>query len=154
MTLVECLVATTILSATLLAVSYTVVAGNQNAIAADRASRAARVARDILEEVSSKAYQDPDQTPVFGPEPGEIARAQYDDVDDYNGYAVTAGQLVDATGSLYLAEDQVFSVSVAVTAGQQNIAELGGTIDGLLVTVAVRHTSGEQWSFTRYIPKP
>src|SRR5437868_946559 len=109
MTIVECLWATTILGATMLAATYTVVAGNQHASRADRAARATRLARNLMEEITSMAYQDPGSSPVFGPEPGETLRTLYNDVDDYNGYFEALGALADVTGTLYPTDDQQFS---------------------------------------------
>src|SRR5947208_16939323 len=114
MTIVECLWATTILSATMLASTYTVIAGNQQATRADRAARATRLARNLMEEITSMAYQDPVQTPVFGPETGETSRTIYNDVDDYNGYSEALGALVDCTGTLYPTNDQQFTRAVTV----------------------------------------
>ena len=39
-----------------------------------------------MEEIRSKDFEDPNQTPVFGPESGESGPADYDDVDDYDGF--------------------------------------------------------------------
>jgi Tfp pilus assembly protein PilV len=150
--LVECLLALAILSGTVLAVSYTVVAGNQQSFYADRAAHAGRIAADFFEEISSKSFQDPDQTPSFGKESGETQRSQYDDVDDYINYTSAAGQLAYANGTLYGAEDQVFSLSIAVQSTTQSF--LGKTLSGDLVTLTLTHTNGEQWAFTRFIPAP
>jgi MSHA pilin protein MshD len=47
-------------------------------------STATFLGEELMEEIKSKSFDDPDDTPVFGPEPGE-GRSSYDDVDDYNG---------------------------------------------------------------------
>lgn len=44
-------------------------------------------AQELMEEIKSKKFEDPDQTPVFGPESGESGHSNYDDVDDFNGYS-------------------------------------------------------------------
>jgi len=44
-------------------------------------------AEELMEEIKSKAFEDPNQTPGFGPESGEGGRLNYDDVDDFNGYS-------------------------------------------------------------------
>ena len=48
-------------------------------------TQAANLAEDIMEEVRGKEFEDPDQTPQWGPESGETGRDDYDDVDDYDG---------------------------------------------------------------------
>jgi len=44
-------------------------------------------AEELMEEIRSKQFEDPNQTPGFGPEGGESGRADYDDVDDFTGYS-------------------------------------------------------------------
>jgi MSHA pilin protein MshD len=49
--------------------------------------RAVMLANDLMTEILTRSYEEPDDSPVFGPEPGEgaVSRADYDDVDDYHG---------------------------------------------------------------------
>jgi MSHA pilin protein MshD len=42
------------------------------------------LAKQLMDEILQTQYVDPGVLPVFGPEVGEV-RANYDDVDDYNG---------------------------------------------------------------------
>lgn len=154
LTVIECLIAVTILAGTVLATSYTVVAAHQQNQSADRAMHAARLARDMLEEIISKACSDPDGGGVFGPEAGETTRAQYDDVDDYDGLSEPAGALKDAEGAACTGDDQDFSRSVTVVAGQQAMGPLDVSIPGRIVTVTLRHRSGERWQCMRFIPEP
>ena len=51
-------------------------------------STATFLGEELMEEIKSKSFEDPNDPPVFGPEAGET-RATYDDVDDYNGLAET-----------------------------------------------------------------
>jgi len=44
-------------------------------------------AQELMEEIRSKDFEDPNQTPGFGAESGESGRSNYDDVDDFNGYS-------------------------------------------------------------------
>ena len=154
LTLVECLVALTVLSVALLAVSYMAVAGHQHVGYADDASRASRLAKDLVEEIVSKAYVEPGGAGGFGPESGETRRDQFDDVDDYNGYSESAGRLADPTGARYPDAEQAFSRSVTVTPTSQAVADLGRTIAGVTVTVTVRNSPGVQWQVERFIPAP
>jgi prepilin-type N-terminal cleavage/methylation domain-containing protein len=154
MTLVECMVAITILAGVSLAASLTLTSGAQQVARADRASRSARLGRDLMEEIRSKAYEDPNQTPKFGTESGEKARSDFDDVDDFNGWKQDVGSQTTATGELYDADDQRFSRSVSVTDVSQSVSDLGISVPGRLVTVVVKHQSGEQWQFVQFIPKP
>ena len=49
-------------------------------------SEAGFFAQELMEEIKSKPFEDPNQTPVLGPESGESGRADYDDADDFHGY--------------------------------------------------------------------
>lgn len=55
----------------------------------------------LISEVVQSHYEDPDETPAFGREPGEAQtlsnRADFDDVDDYHGWSSTSLQLEDGT---------------------------------------------------------
>jgi type II secretory pathway pseudopilin PulG len=154
MTLVECMVAIAILAGVALVAALTLSSGAQNVARAEHAARGARLGRDLMEEIRSKAYDDPNQTPQFGTEAGEKARSDFDDVDDFNGWKEKVGSLQTATGELYDADDQHFSRSVTVTSVSQSVSDLGTTLPGKLVTVVVKHETGDQWQFVQFIPKP
>ena len=154
MTLVECMVAIAILAGVALVASLTLSTGAQNGARADHATRSARLGRDLMEEIRSKAYEDPNQTPLFGPEAGEMTRSAFDDVDDYHGWKEDAGSQTTATGEQYDSEDQRFSRSATVTSVSESVSDLGLSLPGKLVTVVVKYQSGEQWQFVQFIPKP
>jgi PKD repeat protein len=50
--------------------------------------RSQQLATDLMNEILRQAYQEPDDSPVFGPEAGETNgnRTLFDDVDDYIGW--------------------------------------------------------------------
>lgn len=154
LTIIECLIAMTILSIVVLITSHTLVAGHQHIHHGDRVAAAARLGRDMLEEITSREYRDATTPTNFGPESDETARAQFDDVDDYHNYAEAAGLLADFAGNGYPAHDQTFSRSITVTATTQTVTELARDFPGLSVIVTVRAGNGEQWEFQRFIPEP
>jgi prepilin-type N-terminal cleavage/methylation domain-containing protein len=154
LTVVECLLALTILSVTVLAATTALSAGAQHDRRGDRAAVAARLGRDMLEEVTSRAYREPVSAPAFGPEFGETTRAAYDDVDDYHGLAEARGAVANVDGAPYTAHEQGFTRGVTVTAGAINVAELGRSVNGLTVVVTLTSESGERFEFTRFIPEP
>jgi len=57
------------------------------------------LAKQMMEEIQSKAYEDPNQTPVsFGLEPGENApRINFDDIDDYDDWDKNPPHYSDGT---------------------------------------------------------
>ena len=154
LTLVECLIALTILSVAVLAVSHAAATGQQQAHHADDAARAVRLARDLADEILSKPHTDPGGSAVFGPEPGETTRTQFDDADDYHNHAEAAGQLKDFTGAAYASADQLFTRDVTVTAGGQTVPALGVTVPGVTVTIRVQKAGGVKCEINRFIPAP
>lgn len=58
---------------------------------------AQQLATDLLAEIAMLPYEDPDGAAVFGREPGEAAhnRADFDDIDDYNGWKASPPQTKD-----------------------------------------------------------
>ncbi len=161
LTIIECLIAMTILSIVVLVTSHTLVAGHQHVQYGDRITASARLGRDMLEEVTSRGYRDATTPLNFGPEIGE-ARAQFDDVDDYNGYAEAAAALKDFAGNAYPNHDQVFSRRVSVTAATHTVvfkdkvtnADVPRDFPGRRIVVTVRAANGQEWQFSRFVPEP
>lgn len=61
-------------------------------------SRAVLIASGLMSEILELPFEDPNATPVFGPESGETStnRALFDDVDDYHNWS-SAPQKKDGT---------------------------------------------------------
>jgi MSHA pilin protein MshD len=55
------------------------------------------LADGLMAEILGKCYQDPDGNAVFGPEPGESTKKDFDDVDDYQGWSESPPQFADGT---------------------------------------------------------
>jgi len=80
--------------------------------------QAINLAQDLMEEITSKAFEDPTAGPgSFGAEEG--SRLLYDDVDDYDGYGPHSPPK-DEQGNA-MANYSVFTRSVTVV----NVAEVG-----------------------------
>jgi len=156
LTIVECLVAMTILSVVVLVTCYTLAAGQQHLYEGNRAGSAVRLGRDLLEEIVARDYRDRTggNGGSLGPESDELTRAQFDDVDDYQNYTEAPGALVDATGTPYPAADQVFRRKVSISKGNFSVSDLGTQFTGLTVKVTVTAPTGQQWVFQRFIPEP
>lgn len=156
LTIVECLVAMTILSVVVLVTCYTLAAGQQHLYEGNRVGSAVRLGRDLLEEIVARDYRDRvgGNGNSLGPEADELTRAQFDDVDDYQNYTEAPGALVDATGTLYPAADQVFRRKVTISKGNLTVTDLATQFTGLTVKVTVTAPTGQQWVFQRFIPEP
>jgi hypothetical protein len=61
--------------------------------------RGMHLAQDLMVEILQQSYLEPVDTPLFGPEASEAdtSRADYDDVDDYNGWSASPPQQRDGT---------------------------------------------------------
>ncbi|WP_029707907.1 prepilin-type N-terminal cleavage/methylation domain-containing protein [Rhodoferax saidenbachensis] len=112
------------------------------------AKQTVAIAESMLEEILLKEYCDPDTRstaappvcPARIPADQEAARANFDDVDDYNGY--THNGIVDLTGAAVagLANYNITNVSVAVTTAAQNTAL--NAVGAKRVTVTVTGPQG------------
>ncbi|MEI7835113.1 MAG: prepilin-type N-terminal cleavage/methylation domain-containing protein [Planctomycetota bacterium] len=98
-TLVEAMIASSILAATVTAVTLPFTAGAQNEQDSARLTLAVALAGELMEEILSKPFDDPTGVQTPGPEAGETSRSLYTNVDDYHNYSEADGQIKDAYGS-------------------------------------------------------
>jgi Tfp pilus assembly protein PilV len=97
--LVEVAMASLLVSVLLIGALNTVGARLRHQSALTDRHRACLLAEQLLSEVLQHRYQDPDETPVFGPEASESAgsRADFDDIDDFHTWDATPPQATDGT---------------------------------------------------------
>ncbi|MFI4859902.1 MAG: prepilin-type N-terminal cleavage/methylation domain-containing protein [Phycisphaerales bacterium JB063] len=156
-TLLEVLVASSILAFATLGLVQAVSAGQSQTYDALRRARATALADALLEEVLAKPYADPESETALGPDSGESGRDDFDNLDDYHGFAETAGTLADHSGALYAERFQRFERSVTISPETVSIAELGGGRSGMRVTVTVTESvdgaTGRSWTVTRFVPE-
>jgi prepilin-type N-terminal cleavage/methylation domain-containing protein len=142
-TLLECLVAISILSFVILALSIVSTSGHAHLTYGQRALFATRLAEQFLEEIESRPYQGHGST-----------RATFH-LDDYDGLHEVAGNVRNFAGDLCDEEAQQFSREVEVTDESHSIAGFNGaSIQGKTVTVTVRDSSDQSWQLSRFIPEP
>jgi hypothetical protein len=92
-TLVEALLAAAVLALAAAAVILPFTAGARCSAQDARATLAVHLATGLLEEILAHPFGDPD-----GSETGETGRGDWDDMDDYHGYAEPSGGICAADG--------------------------------------------------------
>jgi Tfp pilus assembly protein PilV len=99
-TLVEALMAATILAMAIFGILVPFTVGAQNQQADARGTLAVNLAQELMEEILSKPFYDPQGASNPGPETGETTRNLFDNIDDYNGYSEPDGGIVDHDGNI------------------------------------------------------
>jgi MSHA pilin protein MshD len=152
--LVEVLMASAVLAFSVTAITFAVTSGQMQTYYALHELRATALADALMEEIVSLPYLDPNGGATPGPEAGETTRADYDNIDDFHGFAQAAGHLTDATGQTYPTTYAMFSRRATAVYGTASVPLMGGTVQGITVTVTVTDNKGMAWNVTRFIVKP
>jgi type II secretory pathway pseudopilin PulG len=145
--LVEALLATVILAMAATATLMPFTAAAQAACGDARSALAVNLAQDLMEEILSRNFQDPD-----GSQQGEGGRRGWDDMLDYAGYAEAEGQISSLDGSL---------VQDAAAVGLSRQVDVGGVyVAGqdtsqpptfLRITVEVRYHGAAAQTVSRLV---
>lgn len=151
-TLIECIMALTILPLAVTGVAYAVMAGHQSAAEALRNERAATLGEALLEEILSKPYADPQGATSAGPDAGENSRSAYDNMDDYHGFSDTAGNVQNASGVKYATEFQTLRRTVSCSYSTQTL--FGKTFNVLQIVVTVTDRRGTALTLRRTVSEP
>ncbi len=149
LTLIEVVISTLVVSVTLIAALHAVGGARLARQVSDDRARAMTVAEDLMSEILLRAYDDPQGTGVFGPDPGEDAkqRATFDDVDDYDRW--TESPPTDAAGTalpglngwerrvqvLYVARATLLPAAVVLAAGNPKAPPVDTGLKRVRVTV-------------------
>lgn len=151
LTLVECLIASSILVFAVLAISQAVVAGQMQATDALHRARALQLAEAMMDEVLALPYTDPNGG-------SEAGRGSFDNLSDYNGLSEAAGALADASGAVYGAPFQNFSRTVSVVSANGGagitVTGFGNALPGLTITVRVQDSAAATWTLTSFRAQP
>ena len=95
MTLMEALLASTMLAMGASAVLLPFSVGAQSEQEDARRTLALYLGRELMEEIISKPFDDPEASDAIGPDGGESSRALFDNIDDYDGYEDGYGKSID-----------------------------------------------------------
>ncbi|MCP4376763.1 MAG: hypothetical protein GY794_11385 [bacterium] len=98
MTLIEAMLASTLLAMSASAVLLPFSVGAQSEQEDARRTTALYFGRELMEEIISKPFDDPEGGGAVGPDSGESSRDAFDNIDDYHGYVDGEGQSLDMVG--------------------------------------------------------
>ena len=147
-TLIECLIAITILAGSIMAMTVAVTSAQSQMQQLRHAQQAMMLAEELMERVNAEPYDDPNGITTTGPDGGVI-----NNMDDYDGFTEAAGQLKNPSGTLYPSEFQTFSRTVAAKYGTITLPGFGAS-NCLNVTVTVTDAHSAQWKLTACFPEP
>jgi MSHA pilin protein MshD len=142
-TLIECVVSTLIVSVVLVAAVGTfgqIAKGRQNQV--DRTAGVA-LADQLMAEILQCYFKEPGGGTSIGPDAGEMNRAAFDDVDDFDGYTTSPPVLRDGTAmSEYAGWTRSVSV-ICVKPGSPNDPIAAGDPQVLKrITITVKSPNG------------
>jgi MSHA pilin protein MshD len=150
----EAMFAVMVLAFSVAALTQAVVSGQSHTYEAMHGSRAISLAEAMIDEVLSKPYDDPEGDVTVGPDAGETSRDLFDNADDYDGFSEAAGAVQDQSGVDCPALYQSFSRGVTAVYSTANLVDLGGSHNGLTLTVTVTDQNGRVWTLSRFIQEP
>ncbi|MEM7681020.1 MAG: prepilin-type N-terminal cleavage/methylation domain-containing protein [Planctomycetota bacterium] len=153
-TLIEVLLASAILAATMFAITASITAGQQQGLSAVDQARMVELAENTADRVLARPYNDPEGDTTPGPDTGETTATLFDAVDDFHSWAEAAGALTDAAGAALPTPYQTLARSVTVADQTLAVAALGGDINGKLVTVTVTDPEGRAITVQRFVAEP
>ena len=152
--LAEALIASVVLAVALVAISATFSSGHQQGYYAAYCERGRALAEELAEYILSRPYYDPQGETGRGPDDGEVAFGDFDNIDDFHGYSQPAELLSDIAGNPYPAEYHTFSRRVDISYISKTVGDLGGTLYGVRVTVTVEDKDGWEFMLNRFVPTP
>ncbi len=151
-TLIESLMAISLLAVSITAVTMPFTAAAMAEIEDARRTVAAALAREMMEEILALDFYDPDGVSVQGPEAGETARADFDNIDDYHGYSEDEGDVRSADGSVMSdPASQGLSRSVTVEYGHVDEQDVDDTPTFVQVTVGVQYMGSDVANIVRLV---
>jgi len=149
-TLIETLIASVILSFSVLAITYAVAAGQMETADSLECLRAMSLGEALMEEVVSRPHVAIDSINPLGPESGEV-RATFSSADDFNGFAEAKNNIKTADGTLYPSIYQGFTRSITVAAASVTPPGATSAVTGVTVTVTATSATGAVYTVQRFV---
>lgn len=138
-TLIELIVAMVVISVALVGVMSVINLTTLHSADPVVRQQAIAIAEAYMEEITLKNYTDPDA------DDGEVSRALFDDVDDYDGLLDSGAR--DQNGNMISGLNN-YTVSVSVS--PQNYGPSGSQVSGLKIDVTVTGTGRESLILSGY----
>ena len=154
-TLMESLLAALVLAMTVTAIIMPFTTAARNEQCDGRRTLAVSLAQEMMEEVLSKPFDDPQGPGEVGPEADETGRGSFDNIDDFDGYNESAGNVSDLSGVASTAPEAV-GLSRHVTASYMYLPgqDVAGVPTSVSVTVEVRHDNQPLLALSRLACAP
>ena len=112
-----------------------------------RRTLAAKLAGDLMEQLINKPFHDPNGSSYYyqlGPDAGETMFADFDNIDDFDGYAEPQGQVKDAAGAVFT-DSNYAGFSREVSCGYVYVPRETGTAEPKFIRATVRvYYNGKQ----------
>lgn len=148
-TLVEVAVSTMIVGVLLVGAMNTAGYATRGQVDNRQRAHAKLLANALLAEIIELPYQEPTDTPAFGPESGEV-RATYDDVDDYKTFGDSPP--VDKQGGAMAGGDGLSRTAKVAYADPENLLTESKTDQGIKrIVVSVARGNTELASTTTIV---
>lgn len=143
LTILECLLASAILSIAGVSTAFVLSAGRARFDYSDKTLRCTRLAEQLLEELSARPYH------------GSGASRPTWCLDDYDGLVEAPGTLIDALGTRCPDADQPYRRTARIETSSIALADLGGlVVPGKQATVRVEAGNGDAREISRFIGEP
>ncbi len=124
-----------------------------------RRTLALYLGREMMEEIISKPFDDPEGSDGMGPDSGEVWRTVYDNIDDYDGYEDGYGksisQIVDINKEFIdtLASDGL-QREVAIAYIRVSGQDSGDDPNFVRIEVTMKYMGDELLTLRRLVHKP
>jgi len=152
-TLAESLMASAILAVAVVGIVIPLSASHQQSRASDRSAAGAALARQLLDEIVSRPFEDPtDFSRTLGPEADETSRKDFDNVDDYHGYTdqTLSAKLLDGS-ALPWSGGETYQRAVSVEYRQTPAGSAVSSGDFAMVTARVTLPDGQTVTAQRLV---
>lgn len=152
MTLIESLIAISLLALSITAITMPFTAAAQVEMEDGRRTIATALAREMMEEILAADFYDPDGPSLPGPESDEMSRSAFDNLDDYDGYAEADGNIRGLDGTI-MADPAARGLSRTVTATYGYIygQPIGGNPTFIFIHVVVQSDGVDMVDLVRLV---